>query len=229
LYWKKIGAGAPRHRFSSPIFACACAKIPAVMSRSCIPIITILFLASSALAQSTPSDANTTARDADQQRQQDLAETKRAFDRMSEQQPRPSFSPLPNRSGSAERSRFYAAVPEFRAATAAYRDAIGLNPDLSKTIKALERLIDPLREYLESVSAKPTAADHSDLKELSPKELIWETLTTAETIDNNLQIARRAVQQSDRDGTMSIKLLQFFVEIQSDLNRLRYLASRARR
>lgn len=198
------------------------------MSRSGIPTITVvLLLASLAPAQATQSDPNAAAREAEILRQTD--ETKRIFDSMANQQRRSVPALQPNRSGAEQRSRFYDAVPEFRAATAVLRETVGSGPDLSKPLKALEKLIDPLQEYFDSVSAKAKRVDLSDLEGLSRKELVWETLTVAETIDNNLQIARRAVQQSDRDGSMNIKVLQFFIEIQSDLTRLRYLASKTPR
>ena len=200
------------------------------MSRSGIPIITVvLLLASLAPAQATQSDPNAAAREAEILRQREMDETKQIFDSMANQQRRSLPTLSSNRSGAAERSRFYDAVPEFRAATAVLRETVGSGPDLSKPLKALEKLIDPLQEYFDSVSAKAKRVDLSDLEGLSRKELVWETLTVAETIDNNLQIARRAVQQSDRDGSMNIKVLQFFIEIQGDLTRLRYLASKTPR
>jgi hypothetical protein len=158
-----------------------------------------------------------------------MDETKRIFDSMANQQRRPESGLPSSRSGAEQRSRFYNAVPEFRTATAVLRETVGSGPDLGKPLKALEKLIDPLQDYFDSVSAKAKRVDLSELEGLSSKELVWETLTVAENIDNNLQIARRAVQQSDRDGTMNIKVLQFFIEIQDDLTRLRYLASKARR
>jgi hypothetical protein len=145
----------------------------------------------------------------------------------------PSQSPYPSLSfrpvGVRERQKFFEAVPQFRAATAEYREGIGLGRDLSKPLKAIEKLIDPLRDYFTGVNASAAPVDLSGLQQLPLKDLLWETLTTAETVDNNLQVAYRAVQQSERDGIMDIKVLQFFTEIQDDLTRLRFLTSKIRK
>ena len=146
------------------------------------------------------------------------------------QTPDPLFPTLNFRPiGARERQKFFEAVPQFRAATAEYREGISLGRDLSKPLKAIEKLIEPLREYFSGVNATAAPVDLSDLQQLPLKDLILETLTTAETVDNNLQVAYRAVQQSERDGIMEIKTLQFFTEIQDDLTRLRYLTSKIRK
>src|SRR5687767_439244 len=133
------------------------------MSRSGIPTITVvLLLASLAPAQATQSDPSAAAREAESLRQMD--ETKRIFDSMANQQRRTVPALPPNRSGAEQRNRFYDAVPEFRAATAVLRETVGSGPDLSKPLKALEKLIDPLQEYFDSVSAKAKRVDLSDLE-----------------------------------------------------------------
>lgn len=193
--------------------------------------ITVLFLlASSAFAQTTPSQAEAQAREAERQRQKEMADATKIFDRFSDQQLSPVLPPSKRAIGLEERQRFYETVPKFRTATAEYRDAVGVGPDVSKSVKAIEKLIDPLKEYFNSVNARnQKPVDFSEFSALSPKDLIWETLTTAENIDNNLQIARKVVQQAEREGVMNIKVIQFFIDIQDDLTRLRYLASKVTR
>ena len=73
---------------------------------------------------------------------------------------------------------------------------------------------------------KGTTVDRSEYESLSQKEIAWEALTLAETIDNNLQIAQRIVSKSERDGVVDIKSLQFFGDIQNNLARLSFLAAR---
>jgi hypothetical protein len=199
------------------------------MPRHVLNITLAFFLSSSVFAQTTQTQTDSQAREAERQRQKEMAEATRIFDRFADQQVNPVL-PLPKRApGIEERRKFYETVPKFRTATADYRDAVGVGPDVSKSLKAIEKLIDPLREYFNSVNAKNQPVDFSEFNGLSSKDLMWETLTTAENIDNNLQIARKVVQQSERDGVMNIKVIQFFIDIQDDLTRLRFLTSKVTR
>lgn len=199
------------------------------MPRSVLNITLAFFLAPSVFAQTTQPQTDSEAREAERLRQKEMAEAAKIFDRFSEQQLNPVL-PLPKRApGIEERRKFYETVPKFRTATSDYRDAVGVGPDVSRSVKAIEKLIDPLREYFNSVNAKNQPVDLSEFNGLSPKDLIWETLTTAENIDNNLQIARKVVQLSEREGVMNIKVIQFFIDIQGDLTRLRFLASKVTR
>ena len=184
--------------------------IPPVMIRSCLTVALTLLLTLSAWAQ-TPS--------------QSQPDDRLASDPLLRPYPSLSFRPV----GVRERQKFFEAVPQFRAATAEYREGIGLGRDLSKPLKAMEKLIEPLREYFNGVNASAAPVDLSGFQQLPLKDLLWETLTTAENVDNNLQVAFRAVQQSERDGIMDIKVLQFFSEIQDDLTRLRFLTSKIRK
>jgi hypothetical protein len=158
-------------------------------------------------------------------RRQEMQETSKAFDRMAEEARRP-----PSVSGSnsrvSQRQKFFENVQLFRQATTQYRETIGLGPDNTKPVRNLEKLIDPLKSYFSSLKVKGTGLDRSEYADLSQKDLIWETLTVAETIDNNLQVAQRIVSKSDREGVVDIKSLQFFGDIQNDLARLRFLTSK---
>lgn len=192
------------------------------MTRHLLSITLALVLAPAAFAQ-TDADARQAEREA---QEKEMSDASRMFDKMADQQAHPVLPSSKRATGLEERRKFYETVPKFREATAGYRDAIGLGPDVSKSVKEIEKLIDPLREYFNSVNAKNKPVDLSEFSSLSSKDLVWETLTTAETVDNNLQIARKVVQQAERDGVMNIKILQFFVEIQDDLTRLRFLTSK---
>jgi len=193
--------------------------------------ITLVFLLVPAVfvAQATQSSTDSQAREAERQRQKEMADATQIFDRFADQQLSPVLPPPKRAPGLQERQRFYETVPKFRTATAEYRDAVGVGPDVSKSVKAMEKLIDPLRDYFNSVNAKNQAVDLSEFSGLSSKDLIWETLTTAENIDNNLQIARKVVQNAEREGVMSIKVIQFFIDIQDDLTRLQFLTSKVAR
>lgn len=157
-------------------------------------------------------------------RQQQADETKRAFDRMAEQ--RRQSSRMRAGSGSSESQKFNQAVQLFREATSQYREGIGLIPDIAKPVRNIEKLIDPLKSYFNRIKVKGTTVDRSEFSNLSQKELAWETLTLAETIDNNLQVARGILSKSEREGVVDIKSLLLFDDIQNDLTRLRYLIAK---
>jgi hypothetical protein len=118
------------------------------------------------------------------------------------------------------------AIPKFRQATADFRDAVGAQQNTRVPLQSLERLIKPFTEYFKDLKLKSSAPDIQELKTYSPKELVWETLTTAERVDNNLQIANRLLRESNQSGAVSIKTLQFYAEIDSDLKRLKWLVDK---
>jgi hypothetical protein len=160
------------------------------------------------------------------QREQEMEATSRAFDRMAEEaRSRPPTSSR-STSGFSERQKFFETVRLFRQATTQYRESIGLDPDITKPVRSIEKLIDPLKSYFNHLKVKGTTVDRSEYENLSQKDLAWEALTLAETIDNNLQIAQRIVSKSDREGVVDIKSLQFFGDIQNDLTRLSLLTAR---
>jgi hypothetical protein len=119
-----------------------------------------------------------------------------------------------------------AAIPQFRQATADFRDAVGAQQNMRVPLQSLQKLIKPFAEYFKDLKLKSSAPDIQELKTYSPKELVWETLTTAERVDNNLQIANRLLRESNQTGAVTIKTLQFYAEIDSDLKRLKWLADK---
>jgi hypothetical protein len=159
-------------------------------------------------------------------REQQMIDTSKAFDRMAEEARRQPTMVSRSSLDSSERQKFFETVKQFRQATTQYREAIGLNPDIKKPVRDIERLIDPLKSYFNHLKVKGTTVDRSEYADLSQKDLAWEALTLAETIDNNLQVAQRIVSRSDRDGVVDIKSLQFFGDIQNDLTRLTFLTSK---
>jgi hypothetical protein len=173
-----------------------------------------------AFSQNAPAASDEAAR------RQEMHETSKAFDRMAEEARRPSPSVSGSNSRVSQRQKFFENVQLFRQATTQYRETIGLGPDITKPVRNLGKLIDPLKSYFNSLKVKGTGLDRSEYADLSQKDLIWETLTVAETIDNNLQVAQRIVSKSEREGVVDIKSLQFFGDIQNDLARLNFLTSR---
>jgi hypothetical protein len=188
-----------------------------------------LLIPPSVSAQDSNAELDARRRQAEIIRQQEEArraeETRRMFDWLTNRPaPPPSFGNRPR--SAPERDKFYETVPLFREATGRYRDAIGSEPDLRAYVKAIDKLIGPLRDYFETMKFKREPLDFSEYQDISPKDLMWETLIVTERTDNNLQLTRRLVQQSEREGVINIKVLEFFGNIQDDLSRLKWLISK---
>lgn len=118
------------------------------------------------------------------------------------------------------------AIPQFRQATAELREAVGSQKSAREPLKDIEKLIKPVAEFFKDLNLKSPAPDVQEIKSYSQKDLLWETLTTAERIDNNLQVAGKLILASEHSGSTSIKTMQFYIEIESDLKRLKLLADR---
>ena len=118
------------------------------------------------------------------------------------------------------------AIPEFRKATATLRDAVGAKTDLREPVRDIEKLLKPFDEYFEDLKMKVPPVNDSTFKDFSGNDFIWESLTTAERIDNNLQISLLLLREAERSGAISIKTMQFMNEIQGDMVRFRWLADR---
>lgn len=154
-----------------------------------------------------------------------MSQTVRDFDRLlsnpdqlhqSTRNPRPPKSIAP----------VLLAIPQFRKATADLRQAIGEQKSMRSPVQSLEKVIKPLAEYFKDLKLKPAALDVQELKSYTDKDLVWETLTTAERTDNNLQIAGILLRDSNRSGAVTVKTMQFYGEIDSDLERLKCLLDR---
>ena len=118
------------------------------------------------------------------------------------------------------------AIPEFRKATEGFRSAVGTKGDLRNPVRNIEKLLKPFDDYFENLKMTVPPVKEADFKEFNGNDLIWETLTIAERIDNNLQISLLLLQDSERSGAISIKTMQFLNEIQIDMTRFKWLADR---
>jgi hypothetical protein len=118
------------------------------------------------------------------------------------------------------------AIPQFRKATAELREAVGTQQNVRAPLQTLGKLIKPFSDYFKDLNLKLIPPDVQELKGFSQKDLLWETLTTAERVDNNLQVANKLIRDSNNSGAISIKTMQFYVGIDTDLKRLRLLADR---
>lgn len=158
--------------------------------------------------------------------QPSMAETSKEFDRLLRVSDQLHRSTLSAPRASTSISPVLRAIPEFRKATADLREAVGNSQGMRAPLQSIEKLIKPFTEYFKELNLKSPVPDIQELKTYSPKDLVWETLTTAERVDNNLQIANRLLRESNQSGAVTVKTLQFYGEIDSDLKRLKWLAGK---
>jgi len=154
-----------------------------------------------------------------------MEETVRTFDQMQSNSRQLHDSTLIRRPGKSILPVLLA-IPEFRKATATLRDAVGAKADLREPVRSIGKLLKPFDDYFDDLKMKVPPVNDAEFKDLTGNDFIWESLTTAERIDNNLQLSLLLLSESERSGAMSIKTMQFLNEIQSDMTRFRWLAER---
>jgi hypothetical protein len=178
-----------------------------------------VFTAFALIAQTPATFSETTPQQSTEQTMRDF-ERMQATNRQLQESPwiqRPANSILP----------VLVAIPEFRKATTAFRDAVGANADLREPIREFQKLFKPFDEYFDDLKMRVPQLNEADFKDFSGNDFIWESLTTAERIDNNLQVSLLLLRESERSGSISIKTLQLMKQIQNDMVRFRWLADRA--
>jgi len=121
---------------------------------------------------------------------------------------------------------FLVTIPRFQEATENLRMALGTDNDAKRHIRTLDKLIKPFTDYLKPMKLKPAPVDPASFKEYSRKDLEWETLTTAERIDNNLQRAKFFVSDTAKTGAVTIQTMEFFADMHTDLTRLKWLTNK---
>jgi hypothetical protein len=136
----------------------------------------------------------------------------------------PQYRSVTPSAGAELQSRFYEfrqSIPKFRAATAEYRIAVGMNTKLDKQLKDLSSQVDVMLRYLNLSKMKHPRPDPAEFKDYKQAELVWETLNTAEYISMYVDVAV-AVEGQD---VISAKMLQFMYELDGALLRLKWLTS----
>jgi hypothetical protein len=123
---------------------------------------------------------------------------------------------------------FMLAVPQFRRAVTTYREAISLTGSLKESVKGLDRFVDLFKEYFKATHVDLPAVDKTEFNSFSKKELIWETLTTAERVDGDLRLAIRQMQEANTTNTLSIETVVFMRDLHGDILRLEMLLSKVK-
>ena len=133
---------------------------------------------------------------------------------------------VPPKTPSALDRDFVAAVPDFRDAVTRYRDAMGTEQPFKNAIKDLNRFVDRFKVYFKQTHIDAMPLDKTEFKDFSRKDLIWETLTSAERIDGNLRLAAIQIQAATKTNTLSLESMVLMRDLATDLQRLEFLLSK---
>ena len=123
---------------------------------------------------------------------------------------------------------FIARVPKFRKAVEDYRLAMGFESSTQKFLKEIDQFVGAFKDYFRQTSVDGEAPDPAEFQDFTPKELLWETLTSAELIDTKLRQAAVIIQQASVSNVINIKAMLFLRALHSDLQRLHLLISKVK-
>jgi hypothetical protein len=154
-----------------------------------------------------------------------LRETREAF--VGEQRELSRLSLVANRLDPAMADRdFITRVPKFRQAVEDYRIAMGFEDSTRKPLKEIDKFVDVFKDYFRQTSVDGEAPDPAEFQDFTTKELLWETLTSAERIDTRLRQAALLIQQASVSNVINIKAMLFLRGVHSELLRLHLLISK---
>ena len=173
-----------------------------------------------------PAYTQTPAEPTSLPRQPSISQTVSEFDTLMANSDQLRRSTMAPRVPSKSIAPVLVAIPEFRKATEDLREAVSAKKNVRDPLRHIEKLIKPFTEHFKDMKPKPSPFDSEEFKTFTQKDFVWETLTTAERVDNNLQIANLLLRDSQRSSAVTIKTMQFYGEIYSDLERLKWLAGK---
>jgi hypothetical protein len=122
---------------------------------------------------------------------------------------------------------FISRVPQFRTAVERYRTSIGLE-QTAKSLKDMDRLVDAFNTYFEQTHVDAPAADVTEFRDFSRKDLLWETLTTAERVDTKLRQAALLVYDARASNVTTVRSMVFLRNLHGELRRLDLLISKVK-
>jgi hypothetical protein len=123
---------------------------------------------------------------------------------------------------------FMVAIPQFRKAVASYREALSLKESLKDSLKELDRFVDLFKEYFKTTHVDLPLMDKTEFNGFSKKDLVWETLTTAERVDGDLRLAVRQLQEANTTNELSIETVIFMRDLHGEVLRLEMLLSKVK-
>ena len=123
---------------------------------------------------------------------------------------------------------FMGAVPQFRRALTSYRQAVGLDASLKDSLRDMDRLVDLFKDYFKTTRVEAPLLDKGQFNNTPRKQLVSETLATAEHIDRQLRLAVMHMQDANNTNTVSIDTVLFMRELHGNVLRLDLLLSKVK-
>ena len=123
---------------------------------------------------------------------------------------------------------FVSRVPQFRNAVTKYRNAMEMEPSQAKSLKELDKFVDTFRTYFEQTHVDALPVDPLEFQDFSRKELLWETLTSAERVDTKLRQAALLVHNARVSNVTSVQAMLFLRNLHGELKRLDLLISKVK-
>jgi hypothetical protein len=88
--------------------------------------------------------------------------------------------------------------------------------------------VDLFREYFKATHVDLPILDKTEFNSFSKKELIWETLTTAERVDGDLRLALKQLREANDTNTLSIETVLFMRDLHGEVLRLELLLAKVK-
>jgi len=119
----------------------------------------------------------------------------------------------------AQFKKFHTAFKEFLSARDEFAQALGSRSSLKDSARKMEKSTNTFLDYVKLVEDSRPHMDFSEFKTFTPKDLSWETLTSAERIVPDLE----AVIRSENSSAVDVHYLTAFSKLHKDLRRLQWL------
>jgi hypothetical protein len=143
----------------------------------------------------------------------------RAKDLMKYGQPNEALIERQERIRQAQFKKFHTAFKEFLSARDELEQALGSKTSPKGSARKMEKSTNTFLDYVKLVEDSRPHMDFSEFKTFTPKDLSWETLTSAERIVPDLE----AVLRRENSSTIDVRYLTAFSKLHKDLLRLQWL------
>jgi len=114
------------------------------------------------------------------------------------------------------------ALKDFQGATAELSEALGFKAPLKEPARKMEKSAAHFLDLIKSTSKESSSFDSSEFKGITPSELGWETLTTAERLAPELAV----VILTQRDRIVDARSFASLPKLRAELLRLQWMTQR---
>ncbi len=115
-------------------------------------------------------------------------------------------------------------LPKFAESISALEEALSSRSNVEKPAKAIDKQLAAFVRYVKFLNAQHPSFDASAFRGYSIEELQWEMLTSAEKLNPQLQ----KVIEAEFSDVIDRRYWDFLYQLESDLLRLKWLASRVK-